>query len=54
VQCFKDKALQQELAKVTLKCRNEGCPWEGLLENYKVQVSDLLQLYHRILGIQCY
>ena len=36
LQCFPDKALQQELTKLVLRCGNKDCSWKGLLNSYKV------------------
>ena len=41
-ECFKDKAVENELKTATIKCTNQDCPWEGPGEFYKV--SFLLQL----------
>ena len=34
--CFKDKAVENELKTTTIKCINQDCPWEGLGRYYKV------------------
>ena len=34
--CFKDKAVENELKTATIKCINQDCPWEGSGQYYKV------------------
>jgi hypothetical protein len=34
-ECFPDKALQQELTTLVLRCGNKDCSWKGLLNSYK-------------------
>lgn len=35
--CFKDRAAENELKTVTIRCANQDCPWEGPGQFYKVQ-----------------
>lgn len=48
LQCFPDKALQQELTKLVLRCGNKDCSWKGLLNSYKV-LGKLCFVYRCIL-----
>ena len=34
--CFKDKAVENELKTAIIKCTNQDCPWEGPGQYYKV------------------
>ena len=35
-QCFRDKAVEQEVANLTVSCTIEGCTWKGTHFNWKV------------------
>ena len=35
-ECFRDKAVENELKTAVVKCINQDCPWEGLGKYYKV------------------
>ncbi len=39
-QCFRDKAVEMELAIATVRCSNPDCPWEGQCNNYQVREID--------------
>ena len=38
-ECFKDKAAENELKTATIKCTNQGCPWEGSGKFFMVSIA---------------
>ena len=38
-ECFKDKAAENELKTATIKCTNQGCPWQGPGRFYMVSTK---------------
>ena len=35
-ECFKDRAALMEVKVLSLLCRNDGCTWEGIVDDYQV------------------
>ena len=47
-ECFKDRAALMELKVLSLLCRNHGCTWEGIADDYQVNYYVYACILHYI------